>query len=66
VAPTLRLISRSNKPEAAAQALGFTPISMDKLKEYAKQHKITEDQAAMALSTQPNHPYYVVGYPYGQ
>jgi hypothetical protein len=66
VAPTLRLISRSNKPEVAAQALGFTPISMDKLKEYAKQHKITEDQAAMALSTQPNHPYYVVGYPYGQ
>jgi hypothetical protein len=66
VAPTLRLISRSSKPEAAAQALGFTPISMDKLKEYAKQHNITEDQAAMALSTQPNHPYYVVGYPYGQ
>jgi hypothetical protein len=66
VMPALRLISRSSKPEAAAQALGFTPISMDKLKEYAEQYKITEDQAAMALSTQPNHPYYVVGYPYGQ
>jgi hypothetical protein len=66
VMPELRLISRASKPEVAAQALGFTPISMDKLKEYAKQHKITEDQAAMALSTQPNHPYYVVGYPYGQ
>jgi hypothetical protein len=66
VMPELRLISRSSKPEVTAQTLGFTPISMDKLKEYAKQYKITEDQAAMALSTQPNHPYYVVGYPYGQ
>jgi hypothetical protein len=66
VMPTLRLISRSSKPEVAAQALGFTPISKDKLKEYAKAHELTEDQAAMALSTQPNNPYYVIGYPYGQ
>jgi len=66
VMPTLRLISRSSKPQAAAQAFGFTPISMSQLKAYAKQYKITDDQAAMSLSTQPNQPYYVIGYPYGQ
>jgi len=66
VMPALRIISKSSKPEVAARAFGFTPISMNQLKTYAKQYKITDDQAAMALAMLPNNPYYVVGYPYGQ
>jgi len=64
--PILRLISRSSKPEVAARSAHFTPMSMKNLKDYAKLHKISDDQAAMALATLPNHPYYVIGYPYGQ
>lgn len=64
--PTLRLISKSSKPPVAAQAFGFTPMSMQQLKAYAKQYKITDDQAAMALATLPTQPRYVIGYPYGQ
>ncbi|OYV74698.1 MAG: hypothetical protein B7Z66_15605 [Chromatiales bacterium 21-64-14] len=64
--PQLRLISQSSKPAAAAQAFGFTPMTMTQLKAYAKQYKISDDQAAMALATNPNQRYYVVGYPYGQ
>jgi hypothetical protein len=66
VGPTIRLLSKSSHPDVAAKAFGFTPMSMGQLDAYSKQYNISKSVAAMTLATNPNDPYYVVGYAYGQ
>jgi len=66
VGPTIRLLSKSSHPDVAAKAFGFTPMSMGQLDAYSKQYNISKSVAAMTLATNPNNPYYVVGYAYGQ